>query len=93
MEEKAKQNYCYAGVVCKAVVRGKKCRFTQAVRRLDSATDTDWRWFGDAPRLIQCTGFLHEEHYTRDDLVIWEFDFEVGFGLGLSMDKARFGNP
>jgi len=93
MEEKPKQNYCYAGVVCKAVVRGKECGFTQAVRRLESATDTDWYCFGDDPRLIQCAGCNHEELYTRDELVVWEYDFELGFGLGLSMDKGRFGNP
>jgi hypothetical protein len=63
------------------------------VRRLESAMDTDWYSFGNAPRPVQCTACNHEELYMRDDLVVWEFDFVVGFGMGLSMDKGRFGNP
>jgi hypothetical protein len=93
MADGAKPKHHYAGVVCKSVRNGRTCGFHEFLRMLESPADTDFGWFGDAPRPVKCTECNRENLYTRDDLVIWETDYVVGFGMGLELDKGRFGNP
>jgi hypothetical protein len=92
MGETAKRHH-YAGVVCKSVYEGRSCGLRNYLRTLESPLDNNFGWFGDASRLLKCLYCNHDELYSSEDLVIWELDFEPGFGLGLPMDKGRFGNP
>jgi hypothetical protein len=87
------RKYHYAGVVCKSARNGTTCGFRNFLRTLESAEDTDFGWFGKTARPLKCDYCFGEETYTREDLLIWETNFEPGFGLGLPLDKGRFGNP